>query len=817
MFKNYFKTAIRNFWRNKTFSVINVLGLSIGISAALVMFIIVYYEFSFDTYQPDPDRIYRVVLDAKFGDNEGHSTGVPAPLGGAIASEITGIELTVPVFTFQRDATAKVAIVTTTKNQPVVYKKQTDIIFTNNDYFKLLDIAWLAGSKSSAMQNAFSVVLTKSRAKQYFPDASVSEILGRHINYNDDLETTVAGVVEDVPAASSFAGKEFISLATITKTNLQQNFMMTVWNDWMAYAQVYVKLSKNISVKATESQLQKMYSKYNKDAHKDDNNYIAFHLQPLIDIHFNSMYPSVGQRVADRSVLYGLLGIAAFLLLLGCINFINLTTAQATKRTKEIGIRKTMGSTRKQLVFQFLAETFFVTFIATLISLAIMPLLLNMFTDYIPPGLHADVVGQPRLMLFLFFLTVLVSFLSGIYPALILSGYKPVTVLKGQSNINNTGQTRSAWVRKTLTVSQFVIAQFFIIATFMVSKQIHYTLNADMGFKKEAIINFEMPWDTVATHGKLLLQQIQALPEVEVAATGFMSPASSGVAFTNISAADKKDVKENVQLRWGDENYFKVYQLQLIGGRNVEPGDTMKEFIINETYAKILGYKKPSDALNRYLVFNDKNMPIVGVMKDFHDQSFHAPIGAVAFAGGSGSTFHIRLKPNNGSNSWQQAIGKIGKAFKQLYPNEDFNYTFFDETIAKLYEHEAQTARLLTWATALSILISCLGLFGLVLYITNTRTKEIGIRKILGASVATIVSNLSKDFIKLVVLAFVLAAPLAGWVTYSWLQNFAYRTTLNWWVFALSGAGMLLLAIITLSIQTVKAAIANPVISLRSE
>ena len=790
MFRNYFITAVRNFWRNKVFSVINVLGLAIGISAALVMFLIVYYEFSFDSYQPDAERVYRVVLDAKINGQEGHSTGVPAPLGSAVANEVTGVELTVPVFTFQRDATAKVAIATTTKKDPVIYKKQPHIIFTNNDYFKLLGLDWVAGSKTSAMQNAFAVVLTESRAKQYFPNATANEIIGRHITYNDDLETTVTGIVKDAPHASSFAGKEFISLSTITKTNLQQNFMMTVWNDWMLYAQLYVKLSKGNTTKAIESQLKQLYGKYNKDAFKDANNYIAFHLQPLSDIHFNHYYPGIGQRVADRSVLYGLLGIAAFLLLLGCINFINLTTAQATRRAKEIGIRKTMGSSRKQLVLQFLAETFFVTIIATIISIAIMPFLLNMFTDFIPPGLQIDILNQPQLVLFLFLLTVAVSFLAGIYPALILSGYKPVAVLKSQSNINHSGQTRTAWVRKTLTVSQFVIAQFFIIATFMVSKQIHYTMNADMGFKTDAIISFDMPQDTVEAHAKLLLQQIQSIPEVEVASTGFMSPADAGVAFANISAVDNKDLKENVQLRWGDENYFKVYQLQLVAGRNVAPSDTIKEFIINETYAKAIGYRKPSDALNKYLTFRKKNMPIVGVMKDFHDQSFHAAIGLLAFAGGSGGTFHIRLKPNTGGNSWQHAISKIEKSFRQIYPEEEFHYSFFDETIAKMYESEMHTARLLKWATALSIFISCLGLFGLVLYITNTRTKEIGIRKILGASVSNIVSTLSTDFIKLVVLAFIIAAPIAWWATYNWLQNFAYRTTLSWGVFALSATGM---------------------------
>jgi putative ABC transport system permease protein len=476
-----------------------------------------------------------------------------------------------------------------------------------------------------------------------------------------------------------------------------------------------------------------------------------------------------------------------------------------------------MGSSKKQLIIQFLSETFFITIIATIISVALTPVLLNMFSDFIPQGLSFGLFNKSSLVIFLVLLIIAVSFLSGVYPALILSGYKPVLVLKSQAFIN-AGQTRNAWVRKTLTVSQFVIAQFFIIATMMVSKQINYTMNADLGFNKDAILSFEMPRDTVAAHGKQLLHQIQSLPEVEIASTGFLSPADVGVSFTNMSLTGGEPIKANVQIRWGDPNYIKVYQIKLLAGRNVEASDTMKELIINETFAKMLGYQKPGEALNNYLDFTGKNLPVVGVMQDFHEQSFHALIGPLAFAGNNGSRFHIRLKPNNaGDHVWQSAIAKIEKAYKQIYPEEEFSYSFFDETISKMYTNELHTARLLKWASGLSIFISCLGLLGLVIYITNTRTKEIGIRKILGASVAAIVSTLSKDFVRLVLLAFVIAAPIAWWASYNWLQDFAYRTTMSWWVFALSGLAMVVLAAITLSIQTIKAAIANPVKSLRTE
>src|SRR5665213_1897050 len=817
MIKNYFKTAWRNIIRNKAFSIINIFGLSIGISAALAIFLIVHYEFSFDKFEKDQNQIYRVVIDAKFNGVEGHSTGVQAPLSNAIQNEVTGVELNVPLMQFQGDGTVKVSIKNKTIPTPVVFKKQGGILFTNQQYFQLLNYKWIAGSQNVAMEKPFSVVLTEKRAQEYFPNISSQNIIGRQINYNDNLTATVSGIVKDLDEQTVFTADEFISYATIAKTNLKKEFMMDTWDDWMAYSQLYIKLSKGTSPQKTEVQLKKLLDKYDKDANKDAANTIAFHLQPLNNIHFNRNYPSVGGRVADKSTLYGLLAIAAFLLLLGCINFINLTTAQASQRAKEIGIRKTMGSSRKNLVFQFLTETLFITFIATVISIIIAPFLLKMFSGFIPEGLHFNLLHQPALIIFLVLLAVVVSFLSGLYPALILSGFKPVLVLKNQA-LSASSQTRNAWVRKTLTVSQFVIAQFFVIATLMVSKQINYSINSDIGFTTDGIITFDTPRDTIATHNQQLLNEINSIPEVAIASTGFFSPADKGVAYTNVSYAPKKDLKANVQIRWGDPNYLEVYQVKLLAGRDVEPSDTMKEFIIDDTYAKLLGFQKPEDALGKQLSFNGKNMPIVGVMQDFHETSTRGLIDPLVFAGSNGSTFHIRLKPNTGGGfEWKNAISKIQKAFKSIYPESDFKYQFVDEKIANLYQSEQRTASLLKWSTGLAVLISCLGLLGLVIFTTNSRTKEIGVRKVLGASVMQIVSSLSTDFMRLVLVAFVIAAPIAWWATYKWLQDFAYRTNISWWVFVISGLSMLLIALLTLSIQTIKAARANPIDSLRME
>jgi putative ABC transport system permease protein len=817
MIINYFKTAVRNFRRNKVFSAINIVGLSIGISAALVIFLIAYYEFSYDRFEQDKDRIYRVVLDAKFNGTDGHSAAVQAPLSGAIQKEVTGVELTVPLMQFQGDGSVKVNVSNKKGVSTLVIKEQPGVVFTNDQYFQLLKYKWIAGSATTALNDPFSVVLTKSRAEQYFPGVAAADIIGRQINYNTDLTASVSGVADDLKEQTMFSASEFISFATIAKTNLREQFMMDVWNDWMAYSQVFVKLSKDVSPAVVQNQLKKILNKYNKDANKDAANTMAFHLQPLNDIHFNRNYASFGSRLADKSTLYGLLAIAAFLLLLGCINFINLTTASASRRAKEIGIRKTMGGSKKSLVTQFLTETFLVTIIATILSIIITPFLLKMFSDFIPDGLHFDLLQQPAIIIFLILLTITVSILSGLYPAMILSGMKPVLVLKNYAN-SGSSQTRHAWVRKTLTVSQFVIAQFFVIATLMVSKQINFSLNADMGFATKSIITFDIPRDTVAAHNQQLLNEINSFPEVQLTSTGFFSPADQGVAYTNVFYPEKKDVKANVQIRWGDPNYMKVYQIKLLAGRNVMASDTMKEFLVNQTYAKLLGFQKPEDALGKQLNFNGKLMPIIGVVQDFHENSTRAAIDPLVFAGSKGNTFHVLLKPNTaGMATWQNGIEKIRKAYKKIYPEADFDFHFVDDKIAGLYKTEIQTASLLKWATGLAILISCLGLLGLVIFTTNSRNKEIGVRKVLGATVLQITSVLSRDFIKLVLIAFVIAAPIAYWVSYNWLQNFAYRTKMSWWIFALSGVAMLLLALITLSIQTIKAAMANPVKSLRSE
>jgi len=818
MFKNYLKIALRNLWKNRIFSAINIIGLSIGISAALVIFLIVQYDFSFDKFEKDNNRIYRVVTNMKFAGEPFNLSGVPTPLHIAVKNEITGLDETVGLQIFNGAPT--VSIPNGNTDKPTTFKKQGSIVFVNDYYFNLLQYKWVAG-QPQAMAKPFTVVLTEERAKAYFPNQDIPAIIGKQVVYDDSIKTTVGGIVKSLDEHTDFIFKEFISLATIPSTGLKGNYNWESWGSISSSSQLFVKLSKGATPAAIEKSFKGLLKKYNKDSNKNAKNSQVFLLQPLSDLHFNGMYGTYGGGVANKATLYGLLVVAAFLLILGCINFINLTTAQAIQRAKEIGIRKTMGSSRGQLMLQFLSETFFVTICATVLAIGYTPFLLKIFTDFVPAGLHFNIIKQPFIVLFLLVLIVVVSFLAGFYPSVVLSKYNPVLVLKNQA-YTGTATSRRALLRKVLTVSQFFIAQVFVMAVIITGKQIYYMINTDLGFKKDAIVTINAPFNyanftTPDAKRYVLFDKLKAIPGIRMISLGGSTPSTNGWSTSTMTYKDgKKEIETDVHQKDGDTNYLKLYGIKLLAGRNVTASDTMKEYIINETYMHILGFKKPEDAINKIL----NSHPIVGVMADFHQESLHTPIKPLVFYAQAkyASTFHMALRPQNAEGeTWPATISKIETAFKQVYPSDDFSYEFFDDGIAKMYTSEQHIASLLRWAAGLAIFISCIGLLGLVIYTTNLRRKEIGVRKVLGASVAHIVSILSRDFVLLVVIAFVIAAPLAWWAMHQWLQGFAYQTSISWWVFAISGAAMVLLALLTLSIQTIRAANANPVNSLRTE
>ena len=816
MFKNYFKTALRILFKNKTFSVINILGLAIGISASLVIYLLVSYHFSFDKFEKDKDRIYRVVSAFNFSGENYYNSGVTSPMGAAIKKEITGLDAVVPFRTW--NGSAKISI-PRAKGQTVVFKKQDNLVFADENYFNLFGYNWLAGSAKTSLLQPYQIVLTQSAAALYFPKMQASKIIGKHFYIDDSIAVTATGVVKDITANTDFTFKVFVSQPTLETASLRPNNYNN-WDNTNGASQLYIKLAEGTSPVTIQKEIIALYNRNHKKE-AGDNSKTSYILQPLKDIHFNSDYSTYTIPQVSTGMLIALLAVALFLLLLGCINFINLTTAQSAQRAKEIGIRKTMGGSKKQLVFQFLSEAFLLTFMATILSVILTPLILKAFSGFVPDAVTFNILQQPGILLFLLGLIIIVTLLSGFYPAIILSSYKPVAVLKNQIS-TNTGKTRNAWLRKTLTVSQFVIAQFFIMATILVSKQINYSLNKDLGFKKDAIIYFRTNfYDKVKSHKVALLNKLRIIPEIAMVSLSNNAPSSGSIWSTTVKYNDgKKEIETNVQQKYGDTNYIKLYGIQLLGGRNLSQSDTEKELLINETYMHVLGFRNPEDAIGKYIDWDNKKIPVIGVVSDFNQKSLHEQIMPliITSAAGNEGLVNVLFQPQNANGTtWKNALKKTEKAFKEIYPGEDFDYSFFDEDIAKYYEKEQSTSGLLNWATGLAVFISCLGLLGLTMYTTTQRTKEIGVRKVLGATVSQIITLIAKDFLLLVLIAFVLVVPLAWFGMNQWLQNFAYRTTISWWIFGSAGLLMIVIAFITLSFQTIKAAIANPVKSLRTE
>ena len=817
MFKNYLLVAIRNFRRNKIFAIINVLGLSIGLSAALVIFLIVQFDFSFDHFEKGGDRIYRIVSDYSFQGNPGHTRGVPGPLSEAVKKEVSGIEQVVCLRYYGAN---KTAVPGADPPKPSTFKSQQGIIFADAHYFEMLPYTWLAGNAASSLWLQRTVVLSETRAKLYFPGQPYGSIIGKKIIYDDSLTAQVSGVVQDLEqrGRTDFNFKEFISLNTIIENNAMRSSMN--WDNWGSTTtdqQLYVKLGLGTTVAVAEERLKVLFEKYKGEDAKKNNYTWAFNLQPLSDIHFNSQYGGFNIQLVSKPVLYALIIVAVFLLLLGCINFINLATAQASQRAKEIGIRKTMGSSRRQLVVQFLSETFLMTLIATMMSAIFTPLVLSAFSDFIPQGLVFS-IAQPTVMLFLGLLLVTVSVLAGLYPALVLSSWNPVRVLKNQAHAGE-GKTRRVLLRQVLTVSQFTISQFFVLGAILVGRQIHFMMDKDMGFKKQAIVSVDVPnTDTSVIHRRYVLSQMQRVAGVDMVSLGNDVPSSFGW-WTGIikSHHGNKEDQVLVEIKAGDTNYLKLFQIPLLTGRNLLPSDTIKEILINETCLHVLGFKHPADAVNTTVDWDGKYVPIVGVVKDFHAHPLNYKIAPMVICQLANQYREMVIAFGGEKEDWKKSIGGIEQVYKKAYPGETFSYSFLDEQIAQSYSGEQKISNLLKWTTGLTLFISCLGLLGLVVYTTSLRTKEIGVRKVLGASVRQIVSILSKDFIKLVTLAFIIATPLSWWAVHAWLENFAFRAAISWWVFLVGGAGMIVIALLTVSFQTIRAARVNPVESLRSE
>lgn len=807
MLRNYFIIAWRNLLRNRVSTLINLLGLTLGITACLTIYFITSHELSYDTFHPNGERIYRLVGESQYGKNgEKHPVGfIPNAVPAAIQKEITGIETVAAFHNISSDV-----LIPNGQEKPKRFEgnKHDEIVVVEPNYFDLFTYQWLAGNPKTALNEPFKVVLTEQKAHTYFGNLPPDQIMGKEVIYQDSVRVSVAGIVKEWTQPTDFVFTDFISFATIRASQLKKSINLDQWNDIWSASQAFVKLPKGV----VPAQLTKQFQRFGAmHFTKDMDLKFTPALQPLATLHFDDNYQDNYTRKAHLPTLYGLMAIAGFILLIAAINFINLATAQSVQRAKETGIRKVMGSSRASLITQFLSETALLTFAAVLLSLLLVHPILSAFESLTPKGLTVNLFSWQTL-LFLLLTTVTTSLLSGLYPSWVLSSFLPALTLKGQTALTG-GQ--KGYLRKGLIVFQFTVSLVFIIGTLMVGRQLNFMRNKDLGFSTNAIISIR----TSSEKGSVLAQKLKQVAGIERVTMEWFPPMGSAYMMTKLKYRGKKEIEMDVSAKVGDENFIPLYQLRLLAGRNYLKSDSLRELVINATYAKALGFKKPAEALNQLLEFDGKPYPIVGVVADFHEQSFHEKISA-AFIAYLPQARNIGVKlatKGGGVSDLTTTLATMEAQWKAVYPDRKFEYTFLDDSIAKLYEKEQQTGQLVNTATAIAILISCLGLFGLATFTAEQRTKEIGVRKVLGASVSSIVALLSKDFLKLVLVAIIVASPLAWWAMTTWLADFAYKVDIEWWVFALAGAMAVAIALLTVSFQSIRAALMNPVRSLRSE
>ncbi len=820
MLANHFKLAVRNLNKNKTSSLINLLGFTLGVTACLVIYVITSFELNFDTFHPDRERIYRVVGQSKFSKAAefGPIGFAPRAVPKALREEVTGLETVASFHNVEMPVTIPNGANGAT--EPRHFERRNmgndhaQIVAVEPQYFDIFQYEWLAGNRQVSLNVPNQVVLTEKRARLYFGDLPLSEIMGKEVVYEDSIRTTVSGIVRDWTQNSDFSFTDFISHSTINASSLKQQINLEEWNDVWSASQAFVKLPPGVKHEQVDTQLAAFSQKHFGPDHGTGDFLFIPALQPLSDVHFNADYRDNFSRQAHLPTLYGLMGIAGFILLIAAFNFINLATAQSVKRGREMGMRKVLGSSRKSLIAQFMGETLILTLLAVGFSLIAAPQVLDLIKSFIPEDLTFSVL-RPDLFLFLGCMTLLTTLLAGFYPAWVMSSYKPVITLKGPNAL--IGNQKGS-LRKSLIVFQFTFSLVFIIGTIIIGRQLDFIRDKDLGFSSDAVLLLDTRQDEKSA---VLAQKLRQLSDVDRVTMQCFAPMDNNYMLTKmIYKGGPSELELEVSAKIGDEQFIPFYELHLLAGRNYLPGDSVRELVINRSFVKALGLQQPENAVGQLLEFNGKNYAIAGVVADFHEQSLHGSIKPtfITHFPDMSKNLGIKLRTrNNQISNLQTTLQSIEAQWASVFPDRKFEYSFLDESIAKVYASDRRTAQVVQGATAVAILISCMGLFGLITFMAEQRSKEIGVRKVLGASVASVVGLLSKEFLSLVLIALVIASPIAWFFMHKWLSNFAYRIDIQWWMFALAGLGAMVIAFLTVGFQSVRAALANPVDSLRSE
>ncbi len=796
MFKNYIKTALRNIARNKTNSVINTLGLSIGITGSLVLFLLVQFLFSFDNYHENKDRIYRVVTDTFADGVDDHTPGIPPPLPEAMRTDF-GEYIEDLVFISYR----LYGLIGFTDAQGIEQSLQEDtgIAYSQPSFFNIFDREVVKGNAKTALDGPNKVVLSEKLAQKYFQDR---DPLGQRITYDKGEELEVTAVMEDFPNNTDFPFEMIISFSTIEKEYLEE----TGWGSISSDDQCYVLLKDGVSPSAVEPGFPRFVKKYlENDSHSNR----SHQLQPLANLHFDTQYTNYNYDVTPLSNIWAMVIIGVFLILTACINFVNLSTAASVKRAKEVGIRKVLGGSQSQLVGQFLGESFAVALIAVLIALGLTELALREVNSFLELELSMDILTNKVLVGYLVALPFLVAFLSGLYPAFVQARFQPAKALKSRMM---GGEVKGYSLRKALVVFQFLISQVFIISTVVVLDQVNFFRNKDLGFQKEGILTTWIPVND-SEKKKTLKAKVEELAGVEKVSLNYTPPSSGSVSETWVDI-DVKPNGQEIQYKLVDENYFDVFGLELVVGEGLMASDTVSRVVVNEEFCRTVGIA-PDSIVGKVVRFSRRDVPITGVVKDFHTESLHDKIAPTLLANGIRRYRQIAIKLNRGGI--QNVPSQVEAIWKEMFPEYTYDASFMEEDIEDFYRDEQEMSTIFSVFSGIAIFIGCLGLFGLASFMVHQRVKEIGVRKVLGASVRQILYLFSKEFVRLIMIAFVLAAPLVWYGMENWLQSFEYRITLGIPVFLYGVSITLLVALFTVGLKTVRAAMANPVVSLRDE
>ena len=816
MFRNYFKTAFRSLIRNRNYTIINIAGLAVGIAVCMMIFIIIQFQTSYDTFHSKKDRVYRVLTESHHADagTISYAKNVPFPMPENLKTAFPQLEQVAPIYASHNDELQ----VLDGNGTPVKnFKEQSGVFYTSPSFFNMFNFPLLAGSYES-LKDPNNVLLTKEIAETYFGDWKTA--IGRTIKITGYYSMgaglfqfpatalKVSGILATIPANTDFQLKLVVAWGTDFTGDIQYGFQQPEWDQSAPDFGCYVLLPPNISVDNFNQQLSAYARKVQPADNKD-----SYIIQPLSAVHYDAAAGNYSNKIISHRLINVLWLIAAFILLIACVNFINLSTAQAVNRAKEIGVRKVLGSNKSQLQIQFIVETFLIVTSAVILASVITVLALPYVNQLLELSLSFNILTNPAVILFLLAVTIVVTALAGFYPSIVLSRFNPVTALKSKVTANTS---KGISLRRGLVVFQFIIAQALIIGTLIIVTQMNYFMDQPLGFDKDAIVN--VPYRPDRTGSKLTDYLKQQLLSNGAQAVSFCS--NTPVEDDNMFTAFKfdhalKDEDFQAIVKFADNDYVPTYKLQLVAGRNLQPSGPTTEFLVNESFVKGLGLKKPEDILNKEISIMGGliKCPVVGVLKDFNDRSLRQELAPLLIA--TNVTMYRQVSIKLATTNISSTMQSVKKIWEQTFPDHVYEYRFLDDKIASFYKQENQLSQLYKIFAAIAIFLSCLGLYGLASFMAVQRIKEVGIRKVLGATAGNIVYLFSKEFIILISIAFLIATPLAWYFMNKWLQDYAYRIDVSWWLFAAGGIAAIIIALATISFQAIKAAIANPVKSLR--